>query len=162
MSDSYYDIAQICLNGHVINTMAKDYPQSNQSFCSDCGAQTIMTCPSCSDQIRGYYHVSGVIGFSDYDRPAYCPNCGKAYPWTVSSLEAANDLADELETLSVEERQQLKESFPDLIKSTPKTIVAETRFKKLMRKAGSDAYEGMKSILCDVVSEAVRKSIFGV
>jgi hypothetical protein len=30
MSDSYYDTAQICTNGHVINSMAALSPQSNQ------------------------------------------------------------------------------------------------------------------------------------
>ncbi len=161
MSDSYYDTAQICLNGHVINTMATSSPQSNQKHCAECGAQTIAACPDCNTPIRGYYHVPGVIGIFDYNKPSYCYSCGKPYPWTVASLEAARELADELEKLSAEERQQLKDSFPDLVKNTPKTVVAETRFKKLMKKAGSEAYDGMKSILIDVVSEAVKKSVFG-
>lgn len=29
MSDTYYDTAQICLNGHVVNTIAAASPQSN-------------------------------------------------------------------------------------------------------------------------------------
>lgn len=161
MSDSYYDTAQICLNGHVINTMAVSSPQSNQKYCADCGAQTVTTCPDCNSPIRGYYHVENVISFFDYNKPNYCHNCGKPYPWTVASLEAARELADELEKLSAEERQQLKESFSDLVKNTPKTAVAETRFKKLMKKAGAEAYDSMKSILVDVVSEAVKKSVFG-
>jgi hypothetical protein len=161
MSDSYYDTAQICLNGHVVNTMAASSPQSNQKHCTECGSQTITACPECNSTIRGYYHVPGVIGFFDYDKPAYCYNCGKPFPWTVSGLEAASELADELDGLSQEEKQQLKESFPDLVRNTPKTVVAETRFKKLMKKAGAEAYDGMKSILVDVVSEAVKKSIFG-
>lgn len=106
-------------------------------------------------------HVEGVLGFFDYDKPAYCHNCGKPYQWTVSSLEAASELADELEGLSEVEKQLLKESFPDLVRNTPKTVVAETRFKKLMKKAGTEAYEGMKTILIDIVSETVKKSIFG-
>jgi hypothetical protein len=161
MGDSYYDTAQICLNGHVINTMAASSPQSNQKYCAECGAQTITVCPECNSPLRGYYHVPGVIGFFDYNKPSYCHNCGKPYPWTIASLEAARELADELEKLSAEERQQLKDSFPDLVKNTPKTVVAETRFKKLMKKAGAEAYDGMKSILIDVVSEAVKKSVFG-
>lgn len=161
MSDSYYDIAQICLNGHVINDMAKSSPHSNQKYCADCGAQTISACSDCNLPIRGYYHVPGVIGFFGYNKPSYCYNCGEPYAWTVASLEAARELADELENLSIEEREQLKDSFPDLVRNTPKTIVAETRFKKLMKKAGTDAYDGMRSILVDVVSEAVKKSVFG-
>ncbi|WP_081601318.1 DUF2321 domain-containing protein [Thioalkalivibrio sp. HL-Eb18] len=161
MSDSYYDTAQICLNGHVVNTLASSSPQSNQKHCAECGAKTITACAGCHAPIRGYYHVPGVIGFFDYDKPRYCYNCGEAYPWTVASLEAAAELADELEGLSWEERQQLKDSFPDLVRETPKTVVAETRFKKLMKKAGSEAYDGMKAILINVVTEAVKKSLFG-
>jgi len=159
MSDSYYDTAQICMNGHVVNTTAATSPQSNQKHCSDCGAQTIMACPSCNVPIRGYYHY-GSPSFSGYHKPSYCYNCGTAFPWTVSSLEAARELADEFDTLTQEEKEQLKNSFPDLVKNTSRTTVAETRFKKLMKKAGSEAYDGMKSILIDVVSEAVKKSVF--
>lgn len=161
MTDSYYDVAQICMNGHVVNEMAHSSPQSNQKYCADCGAQTITACTECNDNIRGYYHVPGVIGFFEYNKPNYCHECGEPYPWTVGSLEAARELADEMENLSAEEREQLKNSFPDLVRDTPKTVVAETRFKKLMTKAGSDAYDGMRTILVDVVSEAVKKSIFG-
>lgn len=161
MSDSYYDTAQICLNGHVINTMSSSSPQSNQKHCDECGAQTITACPDCNIPIRGYCHVPGVLAFFDYKKPGYCYNCGEPYPWTIASLEAAQELADELDNLSADERQQLKDSFPDLVKSTPRTVVAETRFKKLIKKAGAEAYGGMKSILIDVVSEAVKKSVFG-
>jgi hypothetical protein len=30
-----------------------------------------------------------------------------------------------------------------------------------MKKAGKESYEGMKSILTDIVSETVKKSLFG-
>lgn len=161
MSESYYDVAQICLNGHVVNSMVVFLPQSNQKHCSECGAETIITCLDCKAPIRGYYHVPGVIGFFGYSKPSYCHNCGKPYPWTTSGLEAAWELADELENLSDEEKQQLKDSFPDLMRDTPKTVVAETRFKKIMKKAGTEAYDAMKFILIDIVSEAVKKSVFG-
>ena len=76
-------------------------------------------------------------------------------------MEAANELADELESLTLEEREQLKNSFPDLLSNTPKSAVAEIRFKKIIKKVGSDAYDGLKTILVDVVSETVKKSLFG-
>lgn len=161
MSDSHYDTAQICINGHVINTTAESSPQSNQKYCTECGAQTITVCPHCNTSIRGHYHVEGVIFLFEYKKPAYCYNCGQAFPWTESSLQAATELADELESLSQKEKEQLKNSFSDLVRNTPKTVVAETRFKKIMKKAGGDACEGMKAILIDVVSETVKKSIFG-
>ena len=161
VSDSYYDTAQICLNGHEINSMAASHPQSNQKFCSRCGAQTITNCQSCNTAIRGYYHVPGVIGFFDYNKPSYCFQCGTAFPWTTASLAAAADLVDDLDTLTSEEKQQLKDSLPDLVRETPKTPVAEGRFKRITKKAGAEAVGGIHAILIDVVSEAVKKSIFG-
>lgn len=161
MSDSYYDTAQMCINGHVVNSMAISVPQSNKKHCASCGAPTIKSCASCNSAIRGYYHIPGVIGGFHFYPPSYCDNCGTAFPWTISSLEAARELADELEELTDEEKEQLKNSFPDLVKNTPKTVVAETRFKKLMKKAGAEAYDGMKSVLIDIVSETAKKSIFG-
>ena len=38
MSDGYYDVAQICTNGHVVNSSASSVPQSNQKYCTECGA----------------------------------------------------------------------------------------------------------------------------
>lgn len=124
--------------------------------------QRLWPAPSCGAAIRGYYHVPGIVVLGrHYCRPAYCYNCGQPYPWTTSSLEAANELADELESLTLEEREQLKNSFPDLLRNTPKSAVAEIRFKKIIKKVGSDAYDGLKTILVDVVSETVKKSLFG-
>ena len=162
MSDSYYDVAQICENGHVANSMAHDHPDSNQDHCDKCGAPTIMGCPSCQTAIRGFYHVPGIIGvFDEYDAPAFCYKCGKPFPWTDARLRAAKDLADELDDLTSDQRESLKKSLDDLVRETPSTRVAETRFKKIMQKAGRDGYEGMRSLLTDIVSEAVRKTIFG-
>ena len=48
----YYDIAQICLNGHVITEKARGAPEFAQKFCKKCGESTITECQSCrnSDQ----------------------------------------------------------------------------------------------------------------
>ena len=162
MKDNYYDTAQICLNGHTVNSNAISSPQLNQKHCAECGKQTITKCPACNTAIRGYYTPAGSFElYGYYYKPAYCHNCGEAFPWTTSSLKAASELVDELEALNPEEKQQLKDSFPDIVKDTPKTVVAGTRFKRLMEKAGAEAYDGMKSILINVVSEAVKKSVFG-
>ena len=162
VDDSHYDVAQICENGHVTNSMAQDYPNSNQDYCDKCGGPTIMACPSCQTAIRGSYHVTGIISFFDkYDAPAFCYKCGKPFPWTAAGLRAAEDLADELDGLTSDDRESLKKSLPDLVRETPSTRVAETRFKKIMRKVEKDGYESMRSILKDIVSEVVRKTIFG-
>ncbi len=161
MDDSYYDVAQICPNGHVITSMAHDLPNHTQDHCDKCGAPTIVACPACSTAIRGYYHIPGVLGGAEFSAPAYCYKCGEPFPWTQMALVAAQELADTLGQLSPEERSDLKESIGHLLRETPRTRVAETKFKRFMQKAGRETYDGMKSILTDVVSETVRKTIFG-
>lgn len=161
MGDTYYDLAQVCRNGHVINSMARDYPNSNQDHCDGCGAATIVSCPSCNEGIRGHHHVPGIIRLSQYTAPAYCHKCGNPFPWTAAGLTAAEELADELEGLTEEERESLKKSLNDLICETPSTRVAEVRFKRIMKKAGRDGYDSMRSILTGIISEAVRKTVFG-
>ena len=157
----HYDVAEICQNGHVTNSMAHDYPASNQEYCDKCGSKTITKCPSCNTDIRGHYHISGVFSISRFAPPSYCHKCGKPFPWTQTAVGAAREFASIIETLTEDERDQLKETIPDLLQDTPRTPVAESKFKKLMTKAGKDAYEGMKKILTDIVSETLKKTLFG-
>jgi hypothetical protein len=153
-----YDTAQICLNGHVINECAGTMPHHNTPHCSRCGAGTITACARCKTAIRGTYHLPGAVGFfGERSAPVFCHQCGAAYPWTESRLKAARDLANELEKLDAKDRELLSKSLDDIICETPQTPVAAMRFKRLMLKAGSVAVEGFRSILVDVLSEAVKK-----
>lgn len=156
-----YDVAQICINGHLVNSSSRSMSQFNQKFCEKCGAETITQCPSCKLDIRGYYHSPGFISLAEESIPSFCHNCGKSYPWTESALDAAQELADELSELTDEEKDLLKKSLPDLIKETPKTKVAESRFKKIMSKAKKESVDAMRSILVDIISETIKKSLFG-
>lgn len=160
--DSWYDTAQVCVNGHVITTSATTSRALLQPRCSRCGSETITTCPSCGASIHGHYHIPGVfaVGFKE-PTPAYCHQCGSAYPWTTSALEAARELADEIDGLTLEEREQLKQTLDDIVRETPRTQVATLRFKRLVAKAGSGTAEMFKQVLVDVVSESVRKVIWG-
>lgn len=156
-----YDVAQICINGHLVNSSSHSMPQFNEKFCKKCGAETITQCPTCKENIRGYYYSPGVVSLAEESIPSFCHNCGKSYPWTESSLKAAQELADELTELSDEDKNLLKKSLPDLIRETPNTKVAETRFKKVMLKAKKESVDAMRSILVDIISETIKKSIFG-
>jgi hypothetical protein len=153
-------VAQICLNGHVINSASKSSPECCQEFCAKCGTKTIKACPACGTDIRGYYHVQGVVGYFEYQVPRFCHACGKAYPWTETSLEAAKRYALELQSLNQEERTQLAAALDDLVRDSPKTPVAASRFKRLASKAGKETAEAFKAILVEVVSEAAKKSIW--
>ena len=152
-----YDVAQICQNGHVANSSFIDFPQFNQNFCEKCGASTITKCQDCNAPIRGYYRGSMSGG---YDVPSFCINCGQPYPWTKSRLQAAHELAQEIDNISDEDRIVLQKSIDELAKDTPSTPVAVTRFKKIMVKAGQTTAGMFREILVDVLSEAAKKALF--
>jgi len=158
---SGYDVAQVCLNGHAVNARSTVYPESNQDFCSRCGKETITSCLSCRTPIRGKLLDSGLM-LSAYHPPAYCIKCGNAYPWTEATLSAARELVDELEdSLSADDREQLKDSFDDLVSDTPRTVLATSRFnKRLATKAGVGAASALREILVDIVSETAKKTLW--
>ena len=155
-----YDTAQICLNGHEVNSYSVSQPEFNADFCKDCGARTIRECPTCKTSIRGYCHVPGVVSIRRYHVPAHCHACGKSYPWIDAKIQAAKELSDELSELNQEEREQLKKSIDDIVADTPRTTLAATRFKRLAGKAGKGALETFKNILTGVLSEAAKKVLF--
>jgi len=160
---SYYDAAQICLNGHVVNDRARDHPQHNSNFCQKCGAATATQCPNCKTEIRGDYEVEGVfvIGSSQYHAPAFCHDCGKAYPWTESKIKAAEELIGLAEKLDDDEKAALTADLPDLVRDTPRTQVAATRFKKLAAKVGGGIASALRDIVVDIASDAAKKAILG-
>jgi len=161
MDDSWYDTAQICINGHVINSASLKSPVHNTKFCSKCGAPAITKCENCNADIRGQYHHPDIyVADLDPKPPVFCHECGKSYPWTEAKLKAAQELADELDNLTAEERSLLKKSLDDIVRETHQTIVAVTRFKKLVAKAGPVAAEGFKKILWDIAIEFAKRQIW--
>ena len=160
MVDEGYDIAQICLNGHVINKEVNEFPQHNQEFCDKCGEKTITKCEKCNANIRGEYYVPGVmaIGFN-FPAPKFCYKCGSPYPWTERGLVAAKELAEEIDNLTKEEKEILKKSLDELTKDSPNTQVAALRFKRIMSKVGKSVGDPLKEILINIVSEAGKKAL---
>ena len=155
-----YNTAQICLNGHVVSSMADASPEFQKNFCAECGEETIMKCPSCNNFIKGSYEAPGFIGIAEYDRPKFCDNCGKPYPWTDRKANAAKSLVDFTEGLTASEKEDLKKSIDDLIKDSPESTVAQAKFKKYITKVGGVVASGLKELLFDLVSEFVKKSLW--
>ena len=84
---SYYDIQQVCLNGHQITANYNSSPEFRKSYCSECGEATIHQCPNCSKPIKGEYHVEGVFAVMTTEVPTHCEHCGKPFPWTSKKKE---------------------------------------------------------------------------
>src|SRR6266566_2366709 len=127
-----FDTAQVCLNGHFINSTYVAFPEFNKAFCNKCGKATITTCQNCQAPIQGEYHDSLGFGFQP---PSRCHACGAMYPWTSGRRDAALELVDEL-TLSSAEKEELKQSIQDLIEDGPRTRLAIVKFNKLVSKGG--------------------------
>ena len=154
-NDDQYDVAQICKNGHVSNSLAREYPQRNKEFCDKCGAKTIIKCPNCEKEIRGQY--SGTIG--GYKAPNYCINCGNPYPWIESQLQAALELAELDERLTISEKQELSDNMNDLLSDTPRTTTAVAKFKVFLAKAKGPVADGLRQIMVEVATQSVKKQL---
>jgi len=154
----WYDIALICMNGHVVNSAMQDRPEHNAPRCDDCGVVTISKCPSCENPIRGHYH-SNIMGLRYY-APSFCLQCGKPFPWTVAEVAAAKEMALELQ-LSPSEVTQLQGTIDDLMRDTPMTPVAALRFKKLVVKGGKLAETVFTEMVMKFATDTAKKLITG-
>jgi hypothetical protein len=99
--------------------------------------------------------------FTDYEPPAFCGNCGNAFPWTNTRITAAKEMTDDAGQLSEDEKTELKEAIDQIVRETPTTERAAHKFKRLAAKAGLEFATGARTVLVDVVSESVKKVIWG-
>lgn len=160
MNDGYYT-SVVCLSGHALTRKKETYPEMATKHCSKCGAETIEACQSCNQHIRGAWIKSNVSIIGSIPPPRYCHECGKPYPWTEAAISAAESLALEAEELSSDEQELLAESVHDLIQESPKTQVAVVRSRRLLEKAGKATGKLFHDLLVDVVSESVKKALWG-
>lgn len=97
----YYDIAQICSNGHMVNDSTRSSPQFNENHCSQCGAKTTTVCQECKASIKGDYKGEVVvIGYST-PTPTHCHECGKPYPWKAKVEKSAKEIKKKKEAKSI-------------------------------------------------------------
>ena len=134
MAESYYDTAQICLNGHVITSSAGSFPQFRQEFCDRCGEATLMNCPKCNKPIRGTV-PSSIVDGDPYEAPSFCCNCGSPFPWTQRKQQAAIDLFNEESEDEQERKKTFQESVEQITKDTPQAQVASKRLKRFWARS---------------------------
>lgn len=156
---SSYDVAQICQNGHVINSLAQGYPTDNSDYCKDCGSKSITHCPNCQEPIRGSAIGRGTFGSnSPYPVPSYCQKCGKPYPWTESKQKALLELSNELGFAQL--HKALTEDVLDLTAETPRSKAAAMRFKRLAEEAGKNTAGIFRDLMVDIAAESVKRIIY--
>lgn len=154
MMEEGYDIAQICENGHVVNSNARIYPHFNQKLC---GTKTTTCCSGCGAPIRGAY-LDGL--YAGYTAPGFCSYCGDPFPWTQTRLRAVRELVKELDMLDGRDKVLLAKCIDDLITNSPLVSVAATRFKRLMRQVGPETGLMFQQILMDITPDSVRLTLW--
>jgi len=98
-------------------------------------------------------------GGGRFKPPNYCGECGNPFPWTAAALSAASEYTDELEQLTQEEKDTLKNTLTDLTTDTSRTPLAASRFKTVIRKIGPVAGNTLQKIIENVLSEAAKRAI---
>lgn len=156
MQIGYYRTAKICQNGHMITNNVES-SDNHDKICSECGAETITQCKFCGAAIHGVYILPSYIGkYPPTPVPAFCYNCGKPYPWTESFFNTADEMVDMFDELSTEQKQQLKETFPDLIVETPQSKLAALKAAKLINGLQSFG----KDIFVKLLQDNIIQSLF--
>ncbi len=156
----YFDTAQICLSGHVVNSTVRKNPEFNRNHCGKCGETTITSCPSCRHDIEGEYHVENlkVVSISTMSAPLFCHNCGKAFPWTERHSQTAIELFLE-ESMPEDDNRVFAESVSQIAKDTPEAKLASARIKKLLGKIGTSTAACIRDALVKVACDTIKDSI---
>ncbi len=89
-----YDAYLVCDNGHGVNDNYYRNNEFNKKFCTKCGAPTRKDCPNCGKDIKGEYHVEGVlrIGGGPVSVPDICEYCGKDFPWKSKKAQVMSNI----------------------------------------------------------------------
>ncbi len=153
-----YDEGEACENGHKINGDVIGSPEESSPFCPECGAVTMRGCRQCGAPLRGY--MRGIVT-GDWTLHAYCYNCGKPYPWTEASIQAAKDLLELEESLSPEDREVLTTNLDAVTRDTPLTAVAAKRIKLVLAKLPGSAATVVRDVIVGVATDAAKSAILG-
>ena len=154
----HYDVAQVCQNGHITNQGMNASPQFNKDHCDKCGEKIVSVCEHCSTPIQGRYR--GRVSVPKQHPPAYCHSCGNPFVWTQRTIESAIELSVEIGGLGGADAEQFRSSLDDVLKETPRTPLAASRLRGLLRKTGQEAAGGIRHLIIDLVSETVKKTIW--
>lgn len=153
-----YDVAQICLNGHVTNDSVLRRPENNEKYCERCGKSTITKCPKCEAPIRGHPYFEYIIWADSIDAPRFCIACGNPFPWFETKIEAAKQLVGMHEELDDKDRELLKMSFDDLIQDNAKSQVAALKIKQLLnKKLKQGVKDQLYKLAVEIASETAKK-----
>jgi hypothetical protein len=82
----WYDVMQVCENGHKITGQGETHPEELTERCIKCGAVTHTACLQCGTTLQGYLHYPHIHGLGHSEPPEFCRKCGSPFPWTGKRL----------------------------------------------------------------------------
>jgi hypothetical protein len=164
-----YDVAQVCLNGHIVNSSTQRESIHNKKYCPRCGSQTITNCLNCMEYIDGdYYKI--ILNYATrqpsskktrhFILPLFCTNCGLPFPWTETKIAISRELISEESNLSQEEKELFSKSVDDIIRDTPNTVKSARKIRQLLPKLGKEILKDIRKIFVDIASETAKRIIF--
>lgn len=75
--------AQVCRNGHILNTSPNPEYIRDSDYCPDCGAEGLIECPECNNQkIIASEENLTTEDVSRSNLGLFCRSCGTGFPWT--------------------------------------------------------------------------------
>lgn len=155
------DIAQICINGHIINELYLSSPEDNRDYCNGCGAETITKCTKCHKPIKGNYITDmPMFRIENFSLPKYCEYCGSPFPWTITMISLIKDLIYLTDNLTQDQKSDFLSAIEELIKGTPKCIIANVKFRKYIKIVDAETAVNVNEILKEILVEPVRDLVF--
>lgn len=155
----WYDVQEVCLNGHLITNYAQSQPESRRAHCSGCGEKTISACLSCSANLRGYHHMPGVFHLGSENIDRFCDSCGALMPWTERGLTAVLDIAAMSDAMSETEQETLRDTVRALMVPSGQTEVAALRLRKVISRMDDYERSALLRILKVHATDAAREAL---
>ncbi len=164
----YYDVQQVCENGHQITGCCTLQPERQKKFCQECGAATITACPSCNKEIQGYpieAHQSWLdarhggpkmVSGRPVGVPAHCSNCGEPYPWTKNRIVAAIQIFAGFGGLDEKEKSTIEQDITNVAKDIPQAELSAMRIKRIWEKYGPVAYNVIMELASKTLAEILK------
>ena len=136
----YIQGASACRRGHVERTdiTPVELEIKEDSKCIECGAVIFKCCPNCSFRIRGDAQRSGGWDLSNWALPAFCDQCGNAYPWATRK-ERIWELENLLTEHGLEEAAILivREQLNKLLEEEPSDKLERSVWKIVKERTGA-------------------------
>lgn len=152
-----YKCIHACCCGHFV---ISPHHAFGDEQCELCGFEMIDRCPECGTIVKEW-DTSEIIQFSGADDmlPAYCPTCGKPYPWTEEAIKMAVDTLEEETDLSEAEQKKLLAVMPDILTETSGTPAAVALFEDAIRSSEKQVAFSLRGIIQECGCGAAKRKL---